>query len=129
MTTEKTIYELIGGEEVLRRVTQRFYEVMDQLPEAQGLRKMHPPDLAESERKLYMFLSGWLGGPELFVQEFGHPRMKARHMPFKIGKAERDQWMMCMVYAFEDVGIEEPYRSELLHSLLNLADHMRNQSE
>ncbi len=126
---DKTIYELIGGEATVRRLTQRFYEIMETLPEAQGVRQMHPENLRGSEEKLFMFLSGWLGGPQLFVERFGHPRLRARHFPFAIGKSERDQWMLCMVQAFEDVGIEEPIRSELLHSLLNLADHMRNKQE
>lgn len=126
---DKTIYELIGGEATVRRLTQRFYEIMETLPEAQGVRQMHPENLRGSEEKLFMFLSGWLGGPQLFVERFGHPRLRARHLPFAIGKSERDQWMLCMVQAFEDVGIEEPIRSELLHSLLNLADHMRNLRE
>lgn len=126
---DKTIYEQIGGEATLRKLTQRFYEVMEALPEAQGVRQMHPENLRGSEEKLFMFLSGWLGGPQLFAERFGHPRLRARHFPFAIGKSERDQWMLCMVQAFGDVGIDEPLRSELLHSLLNLADHMRNMQE
>jgi len=126
---EKTPYERIGGEAGVRRLTQRFYEIMDSLPEAKGVRQMHPATLKGSEEKLFMYLSGWLGGPQLFMERFGHPRLRARHLPFAIGKSERDQWMLCMVQAFEDVGIEEPLRSELLYSLLNLADHMRNQPE
>ena len=125
----KKAYEQIGGETVLRSLIKRFYEIMNELPEAQGIRQMHPTDLSTSEEKLFMFMSGWLGGPDLFVEKYGHPRMRARHIPFKIGKAERDQWMICMVNAFDDVKIPEPIRSELLHSLLNLADHMRNQQE
>lgn len=126
---QKTVYELIGGEETLRNLTKRFYEVMDTLPEAKSLRAMHPASLQGSEDKLFMFMSGWLGGPNLFQEKFGHPRLRARHLPFTIGKAERDMWMICMVQAFEDVGIQEPVRSEVLHSLLNLADHMRNKQE
>lgn len=126
---EKTAYELLGGEEVLRRLVGRFYEVMDTLPEVKPLRDIHSPDLRDAEEKLFMFLSGWLGGPNLFVEKHGHPRLRARHMPFKIGKPERDQWMICMVHAFDDLQVQEPLRSELLHSLLNLADHMRNQRE
>ncbi len=122
----RTPYEMIGGELVLKRLIQRFYEIMDTLPEAKGVRDMHPIDLKGSEDKLFMFMSGWLGGPNLFIEQFGHPRLKARHFPFKIDKAERDQWMICMVQAFEDVEIVDPLRSELLESLLNLADHMRN---
>ena len=129
MAEQKTAYELLGGEEVLRRLTKRFYELMDSMPEAAGIREMHPADLQGSEEKLFMFLSGWLGGPALFVEKFGHPRLRARHLPFAIGKSERDQWMLVMVHAFDDMQITEPLRSDLLHSLLNLADHMRNQDQ
>ncbi|WII72368.1 group II truncated hemoglobin [Bdellovibrio sp. 22V] len=129
MDQEKTPYELLGGEAVLRKLTQRFYEVMDTLPEVKPLRDMHPGNLQGSEEKLFMFLSGWLGGPSLFQEKYGHPRLRARHMPFEIGKSERDQWMLCMVHAFDDLQVQEPLRSELLHSLLRLADHMRNQQE
>ena len=122
-------YEQLGGEEGLRKLVNRFYEVMDTLPEARGVREMHPESLESSAKKLFMFLSGWLGGPNLFQEAFGHPRMRARHMPFKIGKSERDQWMICMVQAFEDLNIQDPLRSDLLNALLNLADHMRNQGE
>lgn len=120
---------MLGGEEVLRKLCKRFYEIMDTLPEAKGIRDMHPRNIEGSEKKLFMFMSGWLGGPNLFIETFGHPRLRMRHFPFKIGKSERDQWMICMVQAFEDLQIQEPLRSELLHSLLNLADHMRNQQE
>ncbi|MBV2169435.1 MAG: group II truncated hemoglobin [Bdellovibrio sp.] len=129
MNKSPTPYELLGGEDVLRKLVKRFYEIMDTLPEAQGIRAMHPQNLQTSEDKLFMFLSGWLGGPNLFVEKIGHPKMRARHMPFKIGKSERDQWMICMVNAVEDLKVAEPLRSDLLHALLNLADHMRNQPE
>ncbi|QLY24357.1 group II truncated hemoglobin [Bdellovibrio sp. KM01] len=129
MSQEKMMYELIGGEPVVRKICQRFYEIMDTMAEVKVIRDMHPENLRGSEEKLFMFLSGWLGGPNLFQERFGHPRLRMRHFPFAIGKSERDQWMLCMVHAFEDVGIQEPMRSELLHSLLNLADHMRNQPE
>ena len=125
----RSMYEDLGGEKVVRSLVDRFYEIMDTIPEAKVVREMHPPDLTNSANKLFMFLSGWLGGPDLFVEKFGHPRMRARHMPFKIGKSERDQWMLCMVQAVEQENIQEPMRSELLYSLLNLADHMRNQNE
>jgi hemoglobin len=126
---QKTPYEALGGETVLKLLTKRFYEIMSEMPEAQGIRKMHPQDISTSEEKLFMFMSGWLGGPNLFIEKYGHPRLRARHFPFKITKSERDQWMICMVNAFDDLHIEDPLRSELLHSLLNLADHMRNQQE
>jgi hemoglobin len=126
---DQTAYELLGGEKILRRLVHRFYEIMDTLPEVKSLREMHPGNLQSSEDKLFMFLSGWLGGPNLFMEKFGHPRLRARHLPFKIGKPERDMWMLCMVHAFDDLQVAEPLRSELLHSLLNLADHMRNQND
>lgn len=129
MTTQQTPYELLGGEETLRKLIKRFYQIMDTLPEAKSLRDMHPGNLQGSEDKLFMFMSGWLGGPNLFIEKYGHPMLRARHLPFKIGKPERDQWMLCMVHAFDDLQVAEPLRSELLHSLLNLADHMRNQQD
>lgn len=129
MSDQKSFYEILGGEIALRKLTKRFYEIMDVMPEAEGIRKMHPENIQTSEEKLFMFLSGWLGGPQLFVEKFGHPRLRARHLPFTIGKSERDQWMLCMVQAVDDLKIAEPLRSELLHSLLNLADHMRNKPE
>ena len=124
-----TPYEMLGGEQVLKEIVRRFYEIMDTMPEAQGVRAMHPADLKTSEEKLFMFMSGWLGGPSLFIEKYGHPRLRARHLPFKIDKSERDQWMLCMVQAFEDSNVQEPLRSELLNALLNLADHMRNVPE
>lgn len=87
---------------------------------------MHPADLKGSRDKLYMFLSGWFGGPDLFVEQFGHPRLRARHMPFAIGVKERDQWVACMVLAMEDVGIEENIRKILIGNFFNTADFMRN---
>jgi hemoglobin len=129
MSDQTKAYDLLGGEEVLRKLVHRFYEVMDTTSEMKSLRDIHPGNLQGSEDKLFMFLSGWLGGPNLFIEKRGHPRLRARHLPFSISKRERDQWMMCMVQAFDDLKIAEPLRSELLHSLLNLADHMRNQKE
>ncbi len=121
-------YLLIGGETPLRDVVHRFYEIMLERPEAKDLLSMHS-DLTAAEEKLFFFLSGWLGGPNLYFEKYGHPKLRARHLPFKIGKPERDQWMLCMVQAFEETGIEDPARSEILHQILNLADHMRNQTD
>ncbi len=126
---EKSLYEQLGGEAGLRRLVERFYSLMHTREDAKGIRAMHPEDLSGSAEKLFCFLSGWTGGPSLFVERFGPPMMRRRHFPFKIGKSERDQWMICMLHAIEDEGIEEPVRSELLHAFLRLADHMRNQAE
>jgi hemoglobin len=124
-----TPYELLGGEAALRRLVGRFYELMDTLPEAYGVRKMHPRDLAGSEEKLFMFLSGWLGGPQLFVEKFGHPRLRARHMPFSIGATERDQWMLCMRQAMSEQIADAGLRDQLDRKLADLADFMRNRAE
>ena len=122
-------YERIGGEEKVRALVHRFYELMDALPEAQGVRKMHGASLKSSEDKLFMFLSGWMNGPQLFVEKFGHPKLRQRHMPFAIGKAERDQWLLCMGQALDEVVEEEQLRNELKVAFIKVADFMRNQSE
>jgi hemoglobin len=124
-----SLYEELGGELVLRNLTKAFYKRMQELPDSVGILKMHGNDLSIPEEKLFLFLSGWAGGPPLFEEKYGHPRLRARHLPFQIGKSERDQWMMCMVHAVDDVQIVEPIRSEFLNALLRLADHMRNQPE
>ncbi len=121
-----THYAAIGGEATVRALVQRFYELMDTLPESYGIRKLHPADLRSSEDKLFMFLSGWLGGPQLYVEKFGHPRLRARHLPFPIGPAERDQWMLCMRQAMDEHIHDSAVRRQLDKALSDLADHMRN---
>ncbi|MBN8463354.1 MAG: group II truncated hemoglobin [Dechloromonas sp.] len=124
--TEPTTYDKIGGDAGVARLCDRFYELMESVPQFAELRALHPEDLKGSRDKLYMFLSGWFGGPDLFVEKFGHPRLRARHMPFAIGTRERDQWVACMVLAMEEVGIEEGVRKKLLQNFFNTADFMRN---
>ncbi len=119
-------YQSLGGEQALRDLVHAFYRQMDTLPEAAGIRAMHP-DLAQAEEKLFMFLSGWLGGPQLYVEQYGHPRMRQRHMHVAIGEDERDQWMLCMRRAMEEVGVEEGLRAQLDAALFKVADFMRNQ--
>ena len=123
--TQNPHYERIGGEAKVRELVKRFYELMDTLPEAAGIRAMHR-DLAESEEKLFLFLSGWLGGPQLYVEKYGHPRMRQRHMHVPIGESERDQWMLCMKQAMEDVGIDAELRQQLEAAFFKTADFMRN---
>jgi hemoglobin len=124
--TGQSPYELLGGEAVVRRLVDTFYDQMDEDPEFFGIRKLHPASLAASRDKLSMFLTGWLGGPPLYTSEFGHPRLRARHLPFAIGEAERDQWMACMAKALKVVGIELSMRERLIASFANTADWMRN---
>lgn len=123
---QETPYQLLGGDAALRRLVDRFYDLMDTVSEYYGIRKLHPQDLAGSRDKLYMFLSGWLGGPGLYVEKFGHPMLRARHLPFSIGVEERDAWLACMLQAMEDAGVEENLRDSLLRAFFGTADWMRN---
>lgn len=123
----KTPYEQMGGEETVRRLVERFYSLMDTLPEAYEIRKMHPKDLHGSIEKLFKFLSGWFGGPQLYIEEYGHPRLRARHLPFPIADAARDQWLMCMFQAMEDIGLDKKLQFQLKQAFTQTANHMRNQ--
>lgn len=125
----ETPYLRIGAEPGLRRLVRRFYELMDTLPEAWDVRKLHPQDLSGSEEKLFIYLSGWLGGPDLFVERFGHPRLRARHLPFEIASRERDQWMLCMTQAMSECVRDEVLAAALLDAIGGLADHMRNRTD
>ena len=126
---ETTPYSRIGGEAAVRELVDRFYDWMDRLPEAAAVRAMHPRDLSGSRDKLFLFLSGWFGGPPLYMDRYGHPRLRARHLPFSIGVAERDQWLMCMDKAMEDMALEPDVRAELYGAFAQMADHMRNRPE
>lgn len=123
---ELSPYERLGGEQAVRKLVDRFYDLMESLPEARQIRALHPADLAGSRDKLFKFLSGWLGGPQLYVAEYGHPRLRARHLPFPIGEKERDAWLRCMDQALAETEMDELLRGHLLQSLRNTADHMRN---
>lgn len=126
---ETTPYSRIGGEAAVRELVDRFYDWMDQLPETTTVRAMHPRDLTGSRDKLFLFLSGWFGGPPLYMDRYGHPRLRARHLPFSIGVVERDQWLMCMDKAMEDMTLEPDLRAELYGAFAQMADHMRNRPE
>jgi len=119
-------YERVGGDAKVRALVARFYDLMDFDPEYAGIRKLHPADLAPAREKLYLFLSGWLGGPQLYAAKYGHPMLRARHLHAPIGVAERDQWLACMSRAMADVEIEEGLRRELYNAFYKTADWMRN---
>ena len=121
-----TPYDLLGGEPQVRKLVDRFYDLMEEDPDFHGIRKLHPATLDGSRGKLYKFLMGWLGGPPLYEQEFGHPRLRARHLPYAIGIAERDQWMTCMKRAMADTGVETKLQKRLEQSFFQNADWMRN---
>lgn len=126
-TTNTTVYERIGGEAVIRQLVDRFYDVMDMEPLAAGIRALHPADLSGSRDKLFWFLVGWMGGPPLYIQRFGHPRLRARHLPFPIAERERDEWLWCMFKALDEIVPDVQLREQLAHSLTQTADFMRNQ--
>jgi len=125
-TPDTPPYDLLGGESGVRRIVDRFYDLMDETPEYYVVRKLHPRELGGSRQKLFMFLSGWLGGPQLYVQQYGHPKLRARHLPFAIGNAERDAWIACMTQAMTECDVEESLKKWLLKSLFGTADWMRN---
>lgn len=124
--SQATLYELIGGNDKLRELVDRFYDLMDLEPEFAVLRAMHPTSLDGSRDKLYQFLSGWSGGPDLYTPVHGHPFLRARHLPFAIGTAERDQWLTCMLLAMRELDYPEDKQDLLLNAFFGTADWMRN---
>jgi hemoglobin len=125
--TAQTPYDFIGQAPAIQSLVDRFYFYMDILPEAQGIRAMHQPNLASAKDKLFKFLSGWLGGPNLYIEEFGHPMLRMRHFPFKIGESERDQWMLCMNKALAEIPMDPRLHTNIQNALQELATHMINQ--
>ena len=124
-----TPYEAIGGDTGIRQLVNRFYDLMDASPEAATIRRLHAASLKASREKLYMYLTGWTGGPPIYVEKFGHPRLRARHLPFHISSRERDEWLWCMDHALDEQPMPEELRGFLREKLHALADHMRNQPD
>ncbi len=126
MQDDLTPYQRIGGEAGVRQLTRRMYQLMDTLPEAAAARAIHPPALADSEQKLFEFLSGWLGGPPLFTERRGAPMLRARHLPFAIGMEEASGWLACFRQAMEETVADAALREFLWSRIEPLALHMRN---
>ena len=124
-TSIATPYERIGGEKSVLKLVDSFYDLMNDDEDVQGIRKMHAKTLRISRQKLKLFLSGWLGGPQLYIEKYGHPMLRKRHLPFAIGESERDQWLKCMNTALDE-HVDEPLRTELKASFFKVADHMIN---
>ena len=125
--TSESLYSRLGGEAVLRQFVSHLYAFMDEADVVQPIRKMHSHDLSYAADRLFMFLSGMLGGPPLYMNAFGHPRLRRKHLPFTIGDDERDQWLLCAQYAADQLMIEDATRDELMLVLSRMADHLRNQ--
>ncbi|MDC9728609.1 MAG: group II truncated hemoglobin [Methyloprofundus sp.] len=125
-TQPQTPYSVMGGEKAILSLVDRFYFYMDTLPEATDVRAVHQEDLSRAKDRLFKFLSGWLGGPDLFAQEFGHPRLKQRHFPFVVNQKGRDQWMLCMNKALYEISMPDELRKNIKQALSDLATHMMN---
>jgi hemoglobin len=119
-------FEWIGGEDKVKALVERFYDLMDLETRYAALRAVHGSELERARQHLFWFLCGWLGGPQHYTDCFGHPRLRMRHMPFKIGVLERDQWLACMDQAMGEVVVPEDLRSRLRNSFFQTADWMRN---
>jgi hemoglobin len=122
-------YALLGGDAAVRALVERFYDLMDLEPQYAALRALHAPDLAQAREKLYLFLSGWLGGPSLYIERHGHPMLRRRHLPFAIGVRERDQWLACMAQAMAEQGVGDELRRRLQQAFFQTADWMRNRPD
>jgi hemoglobin len=124
--TGPTPFERLGGEAGVRALVDRFYDLMDLEPAFAGIRALHPGTLEGSRDKLHWFLCGWLGGPNHYIERFGHPMLRARHLPYAIAESERDQWMACMWAAMQDEALEPAFAEKLAEALYGTADWMRN---
>lgn len=122
-----TLYEAIGGDATIRALTDRFYMLMDTLPEAARCRAIHPPDLSGSREKFYEYLTGYLGGPPLYTDKRGHPMLRRRHFVAEIGPAERDEWLLCFRQAMDETIASEKLREIIWAPVERLAHHMQNQ--
>lgn len=129
MSELKTPYDRIGGEVAVRKLCHTFYQIMCDTDQTSLIRAMHPTNIQISEEKLYLFLTGWLGGPPLYTDLYGHPRLRARHLPFSIGIEERDQWLYCMAQALKTMNIDEIFAQQLMSSFVQTADFMRNRPD
>lgn len=129
-SSKRTFFELLGGTENgvenIRKLVETFYDVMENDPKAKPIRAMHPADLTSAREKLFMFLTGWTGGPQLYIERYGHPFLRKRHMPFSIDESARDQWMYCMIQAMQQLGYDDTLMTKLAEQLYAVADFMRN---
>lgn len=126
---QTTPYELLGGEEGIRRLANAFYDAMDELPQAERIRHMHAAALDDIKQKLFEYLSGWLGGPQLYAEKHGSVCLTGPHKPYAIGPDERDQWLLCMDTALERVGASDEVKAMLKVPMFRIADAVRNRDQ
>jgi hemoglobin len=124
-----TLYRAIGGQPAVRALTERFYELMDTLPEAARCRAVHPPNLEGSRAKLDDYLTGYLGGPKLYIEKHGHPRLRSRHFIAAIGPAERDEWLLCFRRAMDETIANPKLREIIWEPIERLAYNMQNREQ
>ncbi len=122
----ESLYSRLGGEAVLRAFVDKLYDVMETTPEVSHIREMHSSDLSHARDRLFLFLSGMLGGPPLYMEAFGPPRLRRKHLKFEIGNTERDQWLYCAQQAVDQLEIAGYLREELMKDLSVMANHLRN---
>jgi len=126
VSSTESLYSRLGGEAILRQYVALLYGFMAESSDVEHVRKMHSPDLSHARDRLFMFLSGMLGGPSLYMEAFGHPRLRRKHMNFEIGDAERDQWLLCARYAADQLDVAPQAREDLMRELSAMANHLRN---
>jgi len=126
---ETTPYEALGGEAMVRVLVARFYTLMDSLPEAAACRRVHPRSLERAKEKLFEYLTGWLGGPPLYTDKYGHPRLRQRHFVAPIGREEIEGWLLCFHRAWSELVPLSPLASAIVERVDALAWHMGNQQK
>ncbi|MEX1221252.1 MAG: group II truncated hemoglobin [Idiomarina sp.] len=127
--TPLTSYQQLGGQAGVRQLANRFYDIMESDPAAAELLAIHAQPLTGIRQKFFEFLSGWLGGPALFEQKYGHPRLRARHLPFRIDTKLRDQWLLCMYQALDEQVTDPLLKMQLRSQFTALAHHMINSAD
>jgi hemoglobin len=126
MNSKISLYEALGGSETLRLIVESFYPKVQAHP---LLGPLFPEDIDPVVEKQYLFLTQFFGGPSLYSDEYGHPMMRARHLPFPITPERAEAWLDCMRRALEEVGIEEELQTIVITRLSGPAHHFVNTSE
>ena len=124
MSNPQSFYAEVGGAPVFAKIISRFYE---EVARDEVLRPLYPEeDLGPAEERLRMFLEQYWGGPRTYSDQRGHPRLRMRHMPFRIGPIERDAWLRCMRIAVDEADLDDEHRAQLWQYLQYAAISMMN---